>query len=144
MPEQPTAAAVSVQPPREPLLFSAIHGTGVILNSERRKATRCASDPANGYVFSARPIIVGAESFRIKLLNVTTSSRLSFGVTSCNPSELQPSQLPIATDKLLDRPEYWVVVSDFLSDLEYSDTIAFFITAAGEHFKPISGEALYV
>ena len=56
---------------------------------------------------------------------------MAFGLTSCDPSAIQPSCLPDDSHYLLDRPEYWVVKKDAASGPIAGDELCFIITHSG-------------
>jgi protein neuralized len=60
------------------------------------------------------------------------SGSLTFGLTTCDPCELIPDDLPEDSHQLLDRPEYWVVVKDVANGPLAGDEIAFEITSNGK------------
>lgn len=63
-----------------------------------------------GYVFTAHPVEIG----KTILMTVEETDHYCeelfvYGITSCDPSKIEPYELPDTVDDLLDRPEYWVV-----------------------------------
>lgn len=57
---------------------------------------------------------------------------MTFGLTTCDPSSLISDDLPEDSHKLLDRPEYWVVVKDVASGPQAGDELAFEILESGK------------
>lgn len=60
------------------------------------------------------------------------SGSLTFGLTTCDPCDLIPNDLPEDSHQLLDRPEYWIVVKDVANGPQAGDEIAFEITSSGK------------
>lgn len=60
------------------------------------------------------------------------SGSLTFGLTTCDPCALVTDELPEDSHKLLDRPEYWVVVKDVANGPQAGDEIAFEISESGK------------
>ncbi|KAG5674642.1 hypothetical protein PVAND_004596 [Polypedilum vanderplanki] len=115
--------------------FHQLTGRNVVLSHERTLASRVENDFCQGYVFTQRPIKYG-EQLIIQILKneLTYGGSLCIGLTSCNPSNLLPSDLPDDSDVLLDRPEYWVVSKDIGSivTLQRGDEIKLTVTVSGE------------
>lgn len=92
------------------LRFHATRGPDVSLSADRRLA--CATRPDGGrtLVFSERPLRPG-ESLCVEVgrPGLAAPAAVAFGITSCDPGVLRPSELPADPAALLDRKEYWVV-----------------------------------
>ena len=117
----------------EPLHFHHIRGCNVRLSNNKCIAERNSNYYTEGYVFSQRPLNVG-EKLVVQVLktdNIYTGS-LAFGLTSCNPAFIKPIDLPEDSHKLLDRPEYWVVIKDVANSPQAGDEIAFSINEYGQ------------
>lgn len=116
-----------------PLPFHRTRGRSVRLSNDRCIASRLDTEFCQGYVFTSRPIHLG-EKIVIQVLATEPMyiGALALGLTSCDPSTLQPNDLPDDSDLLLDRPEYWVVSKDVASYPQRGDELAFCITSAGE------------
>lgn len=56
---------------------------------------------------------------------------MAFGLTCCDPINLQGSALPVDSDDLLERPEYWVGIKDVAAQPKISDELSFWITEKG-------------
>ena len=56
---------------------------------------------------------------------------MAFGLTNCDPAELNVSDLPEDSDLLLDRPEYWVVSKDVANCPAIGDELSFTIKTDG-------------
>lgn len=116
-----------------PLPFHPVRGRNIKFSPDRSVATRAESEFCQGYVFTPRPIKIG-ERLIIQILKTDTMfvGSLALGLTSCDPSTLQMSDLPDDSDLLLDRPEYWVVSKDVASTLVRGDELCFSISGNGE------------
>lgn len=103
------------------------------MSNDRCMATRNDAEFCLGYVFTARPVQLG-EKIVIRVLSTEPMyvGALAFGLTSCDPSTLQTSDLPEDADSLLDRPEYWVVHKDVASMPQSGDELAFSVMHNGE------------
>lgn len=119
----------------QPIPLHPLVGRNVVLTQDRTVATRVENEFCQGYVFTQRPIKYG-EQFIIQILKNDSlyGGSLAIGLTSCNPSTLQSSELPDDSDVLLDRPEYWVVSKDVgqIVQLSRGDEIKFSVSMAGE------------
>lgn len=115
--------------------FHPLTGRNVVLTQDRTIASRVENEFCQGYVFTQRPIKYG-EQFIIQILKNDSlyGGSLAVGLTSCNPSNLLPNDLPDDSDVLLDRPEYWVVSKDIgqIVTLQRGDEIKFSVSMAGE------------
>lgn len=116
-----------------PLLFHSTRGKNVHLSNGGCIASRTTSTYEQGYVFTLRPIKFG-ERIIIQVLKSDDrfSGSLAFGLTSCNPASLRQTDLPDDADKLLDRPEYWVVTKNVSSSSRTGDEIALYIEPNGD------------
>ncbi|XP_022905558.2 protein neuralized isoform X1 [Onthophagus taurus] len=117
----------------QPLALHRTKGKNVRFNSSRSVASRVDSEFCQGYVFTGRPLQIG-ERVVVQILATEPMFQgcLSLGLTSCDPSTLQPADLPDDANFLLDRPEYWVISRDFARSLNVGDEISFFISVNGE------------
>ncbi|OCT69987.1 E3 ubiquitin-protein ligase NEURL1 isoform X2 [Xenopus laevis] len=83
-------------------------------------------------VFTNRPLRINETIFvKINKSNSSRSGTLSYGVTSCDPSTLRPSDLPYNPESLVDRKEFWAVCR-VLVPLHSGDILGFVINAEGE------------
>lgn len=62
------------------------------------------------------------------------SGSLAFGVTSCDPITIPTSSLPLDSDELLNRPEYWVGIKDVAAQPKVLDELSFWITDKGFYY----------
>lgn len=56
---------------------------------------------------------------------------LAFGLTSCDPIHVPASRLPVDTDELMERPEYWVSIKDVAASPAPFDILTFSIDSTG-------------
>ncbi|KAJ1521677.1 hypothetical protein ONE63_003320 [Megalurothrips usitatus] len=124
---QPSGAVFSF------LGFHRNRGRNVLLNADRTVATRPDTEFCHGYVFTQRPVVLG-ERIVVQVLNTEPAyvGALAFGLTSCDPANLSPSELPEDADFLLDRSEYWVVSKDVASAPQRGDELTFSVSHDGE------------
>lgn len=136
------AALQLAQPPRSShsvpsapdvdLRFHPVRGSDLLLSAERSVTCTHAPDAARTLAFSDRPIRHG-ETFYVEAGHAGSPGlgALVFGMTSCDPSTLHPSELPAEPDALLDRKEYWVVRGGFPPPAP-GDVLSFTLTPGGE------------
>jgi len=126
-----------------PLIFNSIFtfrllkfhnstGPNVSINGSSTIAWRHNDEYSNGYVFVNEPI---RHEERIVVQILATENMymgsLAFGLTSVDPSTLDPETLPEDSDMLLDRPEYWVVSKDVANSPDEGDELSFCIKEDG-------------
>lgn len=99
----------------------------------RTVAERSDNHYCQGYVFSQRPLKIG-EKLVIQILQTDElyTGSLAFGLTTCNPANLNGYDLPEDPHMLLDRPEYWIVIKDVANDPTAGDELAFKLTEQGQ------------
>ena len=107
-------------------------GKNVTLDPSATVAARLDEEFAQGYVFSHHNITPG-ERIVIQVLGREDSyiGSLAFGLTNCDPSNLNVKDLPEDSDLLLDRPEYWVVSKDVANSPPLGDELSFTIKTDG-------------
>ncbi|VDN59067.1 unnamed protein product, partial [Dracunculus medinensis] len=128
------ASSSSVSSPRvtfSPLTFHTVRGKHISLSKNYTIAERYAHEFACGYVFSSRPLQFN-EKLVIQVLEMAYSGGLAFGLTCCDPKNIQGSTLPVDSDDLLERSEYWVGIKDVAGMPKVTDELAFWITKKGE------------
>ncbi|XP_061412457.1 LOW QUALITY PROTEIN: E3 ubiquitin-protein ligase NEURL1B-like [Lethenteron reissneri] len=125
----PDASSIALPDDLNPdLWFHAMHGSGVLLSDDRSLA-RSAPDVAgseagdnesNGsgrfsagqsLVFTNRPVFIGETIYVRVGGQQQPGDPITFGLTSCDPATLRPDELPTDPHSLVDRREYWVVVT---------------------------------
>ncbi|VDK71518.1 unnamed protein product [Litomosoides sigmodontis] len=116
-----------------PLTFHTVRGKHVALTHAYTVAERHAGEYACGYVFTSRPLELN-EKIVIQVLDVELAytGSMAFGLTCCDPVNLQGSTLPVDSDDLLERPEYWVGIKDVAAQPKISDELSFWISEKGE------------
>uniref|UniRef100_A0A1Y1LAX8 Protein neuralized n=1 Tax=Photinus pyralis TaxID=7054 RepID=A0A1Y1LAX8_PHOPY len=134
--EEMNVPPLRYQPPSlnfAPVSLHRTRGRNVRFNSNRNIAARIDTEFCQGYVFTPRPLQLGE---RIVIQVISTEPMfegyLGLGLTSCDPANLQTSDLPDDSNFLLDRPEYWVISKDFARHLNRGDEISFCIAPNGE------------
>lgn len=103
------------------------------ISDDRRTALRVQAEYCNAYVFTHRPLQSG-ERLVVQVLAIDPefSGGLTFGLTTCNPSNIDPNELPEDADELLNRPEYWIVNKDVVPKPEAGDELSFLKSSTGE------------
>lgn len=135
-PEQEELPMLRYQPPHlvyNPVPFHRTRGRNVRFSHNRTVALRTDTEFCQGYVFTARPLLLN-ERIVVQILSTEPMyvGSLALGLTSCDPTHLQNTDLPDDSDLLLDRPEYWVVSKDFARNPQRGDEISFCVTHNGE------------
>ncbi|XP_062319796.1 E3 ubiquitin-protein ligase NEURL1-like [Osmerus eperlanus] len=117
------------------LHFHPLHGAHAALPDEH---TAVRLEPRSGegertLVFTSRPPRPG-ESVFVKVTKAGSAVRqgsLSYGVTSCDPGCLRPSDLPYNPEALVDRKEFWAVCR-VAAPLHSGDILGFVVNSEGE------------
>ncbi|XP_030643263.1 neuralized E3 ubiquitin protein ligase 1Ab [Chanos chanos] len=116
------------------LHFHHVHGNSIYLLNEHT-ACRHSNRPEDcTLAFTQRPLRYGECVFIKIIMRAPTPIRhtsLTYGVTSCNPSHLHSSDLPVNPNDLLDRREFWAV-SRVSTPLQGGDILGFRVTAEGD------------
>ncbi|NXY40634.1 NEUL1 ligase, partial [Ceuthmochares aereus] len=83
-------------------------------------------------VFTSRPLRINETIFvKINKSNAVRVGTLSYGVTSCDPSTLRPSDLPYNPESLVDRKEFWAICR-VVVPLQSGDILGFMVNSDGE------------
>ncbi|KAJ7396658.1 E3 ubiquitin-protein ligase NEURL1-like protein [Pitangus sulphuratus] len=83
-------------------------------------------------VFTSRPLRINETIFvKINKSNAVRTGTLSYGVTSCDPSTLRPSDLPYNPESLVDRKEFWAICR-VVVPLQSGDILGFTMNSDGE------------
>ncbi|NXU73505.1 NEUL1 ligase, partial [Oreotrochilus melanogaster] len=83
-------------------------------------------------VFTSRPLRINETIFvKINKSNAVRTGTLSYGVTSCDPSTLRPSDLPYNPESLVDRKEFWAICR-VVVPLQSGDILGFMVNLDGE------------
>lgn len=115
------------------LRFHTVHGVNITLHADDTIASRKHGEYYLGYVFTERPLKIG-EKLAVVILQVEQafSGSLAFGLTSCDPIQVPASRLPVDSDELLERPEYWVCIKDVGAMPAVGDKLSFHIDDRGQ------------
>ncbi|KAL4649216.1 E3 ubiquitin-protein ligase NEURL1B isoform X1 [Arapaima gigas] len=123
------------------LHFHPMRGSDIILSTDRLAACIHFLDSSRTLVFTDRPLHVGETLFvEAGHLGLPYYGALMFGVTSCDPSTLRSSELPVDPEALLDRKEYWVVYRGIPTPSS-GDILSFTLLGTGEVHHGINGVA---
>ncbi|XP_071777208.1 E3 ubiquitin-protein ligase NEURL1 [Centroberyx gerrardi] len=114
------------------LHFHQLRGAHIKTLDEQTVARSEHAREERTLVFTDRPLRTGETVF----IKVTKSSpartgSLSYGVTSCDPAVLRPSDLPYNPEALVDRKEFWAVCR-VPTPLQSSDILGFLVNQEGE------------
>ncbi|XP_019735374.1 E3 ubiquitin-protein ligase NEURL1 isoform X3 [Hippocampus comes] len=114
------------------LHFHQLRGAHIKTLDEQTVARSEHSREERTLVFTNRPLQTG-ECVYIKVTKSSParSGSLSYGVTSCDPSVLRPSDLPYNPEALVDRKEFWAVCR-VPTPLQSSDILGFLVNQEGE------------
>ncbi|KPP66903.1 hypothetical protein Z043_114555 [Scleropages formosus] len=114
------------------LHFHQVHGAHVRALDEQTVAHSEHGREERTLVFTSRPLRAGETVFvKVTKSSPSRSGSLSYGVTSCDPGILRPSDLPYNPESLVDRKEFWAVCR-VPTPLQSSDILGFLITKDGE------------
>lgn len=108
------------------------------LVAHRRRAYNVSSSTSiiegggNGYLFTTRPVVLGEKLIIQFQDEYEIGSRLSFGLTSCNPNTISSRLLPDDPFSLLDRQEYWAIKKHAVSNGNDRDEFAFSVAPDGK------------
>lgn len=118
--------------PSVPLPIHKTKGLNVLTN-EFGEAASISPESKHGYVFVDNPIKICYIMF-VQILETRRgrSGSLGIGVTSWDPENLKPEDLPEDPEMLIDRPEYWVTRSDLANNLKRGDYIGLSLRHNGE------------
>uniref|UniRef100_A0A183BXM5 Neuralized n=1 Tax=Globodera pallida TaxID=36090 RepID=A0A183BXM5_GLOPA len=112
--------------------FHNVKGMNVYLQHDETVAVRKHGEYYQGYVFTGRPINVGDKLvILVSQVEDAFSGSLAFGLTSCDPIKVPASRLPVDSDELLERPEYWVCIKDVAAMPQVGDKLSFQVDAGG-------------
>lgn len=113
------------------LHFHAVHGVHVTVLDKHTVARLDHRGDERTLVFTSRPLHC-SETVLVKVKAVgTRPGSLSYGVTSCDPATLRPSDLPSNTEALVDRKEFWAVCRVAVP-LQNGDILGFMVNTEGE------------
>ncbi len=114
------------------LRFHQLRGAHIKTLNEQTVARSENNREERTLVFTDRPLRIG-ETIFIKVIKSSParSGSLSYGVTSCDPAVLRPSDLPYNPEALVDRKEFWAVCR-VPTALQSGDILGFLVTQEGE------------
>ncbi|XP_070834047.1 neuralized E3 ubiquitin protein ligase 1Ab [Chaetodon trifascialis] len=113
------------------LHFHLVHGIHVTALDKHTVARLDQRGDERTLVFTSRPLRC-SETVLVKVkAGVTRPGALSYGVTSCDPAALRPSDLPSNPESLVDRKEFWAVCRVAVP-LHSGDILGFAVNAEGE------------
>lgn len=117
------------------LHFHPVHGVHLTALDKHTVARLEQRSDERTLMFTSRPLRASETVFvKVKAATATNSARassLSYGVTSCDPAMLRPSDLPSSPESLVDRKEFWAVAR-MASPLHTGDILGFAISGEGE------------
>ncbi|KAK7901443.1 hypothetical protein WMY93_018212 [Mugilogobius chulae] len=123
------------------LHFHSIHGIHATLLDKHTVAKLDLRGDERTLVFTSRPMKC-SETIYLKVTKGggKRSGALSYGVTSCDPSTLRPSDLPCDPESLVDRKEFWAMCRVGAS-LHGGDILGFSVNAEGEVIMSHNGQS---
>ncbi|KAM6956088.1 E3 ubiquitin-protein ligase NEURL1-like [Aplochiton taeniatus] len=114
------------------LRFHAVRGAHVVALDEQTVARREPRGEERTLVFTSRPLRCAETVFlKVTKAGATRLGSLSYGVTSCDPGSLRPSDLPHSPESLVDRKEFWAVCR-VPAPLHSGDILGFVVNSEGE------------
>ncbi|XP_007479144.1 E3 ubiquitin-protein ligase NEURL1 isoform X2 [Monodelphis domestica] len=123
------------------LRFHQLRGAHIKILDEQTVARLEHAREERTLVFTSRPMHVGETIFvKVNKSNTSRPGTLSYGVTTCDPGTLRPSDLPYNPEALVDRKEFWAVCR-VPGPLHSGDILGFMVTADGELHLSHNGAA---
>ncbi|XP_051778139.1 E3 ubiquitin-protein ligase NEURL1 isoform X2 [Erpetoichthys calabaricus] len=114
------------------LHFHQLRGAHIKTLDEQTVARSEHAREERTLVFTNRPLRIGETIFiKVNKSSTARSGSLSYGVTSCDPSVLRPSDLPYNPESLVDRKEFWAVCR-VPTPLQSGDILGFLVNQEGE------------
>lgn len=113
------------------LHFHSVHGIHVTVLDKHIVGRLDHRGDERTLVFTSRPMRCSETVFVKVKAGVTRPGCLSYGVTSCDPATLRPSDLPSNPESLVDRKEFWAVCRVAVP-LHSGDILGFVVNAEGE------------
>lgn len=113
------------------LHFHQLHGDHIKTLDEQTVVRLEYARNEHTLVFTHRPLKTGEKVFiKVTKSSLAQSGSLSYGVTSCDPAVLCPSDLPYNPEALVDRKEFWAVCR-VPTPLQISDILGFSVNQEG-------------
>lgn len=113
------------------LHFHLLHGVHVTVLDKHTVVRLDHRGDERTLVFTSRPVHCSETVFVKVKATVTRPGSLSYGVTSCDPATLRPSDLPSNPEALVDRKEFWAVCRVAVP-LQNGDILGFMVNTEGE------------
>ncbi|XP_029961865.1 E3 ubiquitin-protein ligase NEURL1-like [Salarias fasciatus] len=113
------------------LHFHSVHGVHVTVLDKHTMARLDHRGDERTLVFTSRPMRCSETVFVKVKAGATRPGSLSYGVTSCDPAALRPSDLPSNPESLVDRKEFWAVCRVTVP-LHSGDILGFVVNPEGE------------
>ncbi|KAF7253930.1 E3 ubiquitin-protein ligase NEURL1 [Varanus komodoensis] len=114
------------------LRFHQLRGAHIKILDDQTVARLEHAREERTLVFTSRPLRINETIFvKINKSNTSRTGTLSYGVTTCDPSTLRPSDLPYNPESLVDRKEFWAVCR-VLVPLQSGDILGFMVNSEGE------------
>lgn len=113
------------------LQFHSVHGLHVTPLDTHTMARPDQRGDERTLVFTSRSMHSSETVFVKVKKGGTRAGSLSYGVTSCDPATLRPSDLPSNPESLVDRKEFWAVCR-LAVKLHSGDILSFMVNSDGE------------
>lgn len=113
------------------LHFHLVHGIHVTVLDKHTVGRLDHRGDERTLVFTSRPMRCSETVFVKVKAGVTRPGSLSYGVTSCDPATLRPSDLPSNPESLVDRKEFWAMCR-MAVPLHSGDILGFVVNTEGE------------
>ncbi|XP_069467814.1 E3 ubiquitin-protein ligase NEURL1 isoform X3 [Ambystoma mexicanum] len=114
------------------LRFHQLRGAHIKMLDDQTVARLEHAREERTLVFTSRPLRTNETIFvKINKSNASRTGTLSYGVTSCDPGTLRPSDLPYNPESLVDRKEFWAVCRVAVP-LQSGDIVGFVVNSEGE------------
>ncbi|KAF6714446.1 E3 ubiquitin-protein ligase NEURL1 [Oryzias melastigma] len=111
--------------------FHDVHGIHVTKLDKHTVARLNHRGDERTLVFTSRPLYCSESLYMKVKVGLPHARCLSYGVTSCDPATLRPSDLPCNPESLVDRKEFWAV-GWVTVPLQSGDILGFVVNPAGE------------
>ncbi|XP_033836020.1 E3 ubiquitin-protein ligase NEURL1-like [Periophthalmus magnuspinnatus] len=123
------------------LQFHPVHGIHTMILDKHTVARLDHRGDERTLVFTSRPMKCSETVFlKVTKVGAKRPGALSYGVTSCDPSTLRPSDLPCDPESLVDRKEFWAVCR-VGGPLQGGDILGFSVNAEGEVLMSLNGKS---
>ncbi|KAK5623465.1 E3 ubiquitin-protein ligase neurl1 [Crenichthys baileyi] len=122
------------------LQFHTVHGLQITELDKHTVARPDHRSDERTLVFTSRPIYCSETVFVKVKAGATRAGSLSYGVTSCDPATLRPSDLPSNPESLVDRKEFWAV-GRVAVQLQSGDILSFVVNSEGELMMSHNGNS---